>query len=258
MSATIQRFSVSQRVEHVAMMVIFTVLCLTGFPQKFFGASTSQTIVDALGGVGMTRLIHRIAGVLFSAQAAWHLVSVITAIFRRKSTLSMVPRKSDFTDALTTLRYYLGLSSQKARFPRYDYRQKFEYWGVVFGSLVMVATGFILLFPFVTSSFLPAELIPASKVMHGSEGLMAFLVILIWHIYNAHLSPDVFPFDTSIFTGKISRERMQHEHPLELEQLDAANGEKPEASPPAQTPVLTPVLATERPALPPQGPGGRA
>jgi hypothetical protein len=29
----------------------------------------------------------------------------------------------------------------------------------------------------------------------------------------------VFPFDTSIFTGKISEERMEKEHPLEYERL---------------------------------------
>jgi formate dehydrogenase subunit gamma len=48
---------------------------------------------------------------------------------------------------------------------------------------------------------------------------MAFLVVILWHIYNAHLSPDVFPFDKSIFTGKISLERMEHEHPLELARI---------------------------------------
>jgi hypothetical protein len=49
---------------------------------------------------------------------------------------------------------------------------------------------------------------------------MAFFVITIWHIFNAHLNPDVFPFDASIFTGKVSRERYLHEHPLELARLE--------------------------------------
>jgi hypothetical protein len=48
---------------------------------------------------------------------------------------------------------------------------------------------------------------------------MAFLVVITWHIYNAHLNPDVFPFDTTIFTGRSAAERMEHEHPLELDRL---------------------------------------
>ena len=44
-------------------------------------------------------------------------------------------------------------------------------------------------------------------------------MVIVWHVYNAHLNPDVFPFDTSIFTGRISRERMRHEHALEYERM---------------------------------------
>lgn len=245
MNDSIQRFSLSQRLEHVLIMVLFSLLCLTGFPQRFFSASTSQAIVSALGGVAMTRLIHRVVGVLFTLQSAWHLGSAMVAVFRKKSTLSMVPTRRDFTDAVTTLRYYLGLARAHARFGRFDYRQKFEYWGLVFGSIVMVATGLILLFPLQVAHFLPAQLIPASKVAHGNEGFMAFLVVLIWHIYNAHLNPDVFPFDTTIFTGRISRERMEKEHPLELESMEHAAAEAGASARPPE------------PGQPPE-PGGRA
>ena len=89
------------------------------------------------------------------------------------------------------------------------------------GGLLMVATGFLLYLPVFFTGFLPGELIPAAKVAHSNEGLMAFLVVITWHIYNAHLNPDVFPFDTTIFTGRISEERMRHEHPLEYERIAA-------------------------------------
>ncbi|NLE75824.1 MAG: hypothetical protein GX605_03605, partial [Chloroflexi bacterium] len=67
--------------------------------------------------------------------------------------------------------------------------------------------------------WIPGVVIPASKVAHGYEALLAFLAIITWHFYNAHLAHGVFPLDTSIFTGKISRERMVEEHPLEYQRL---------------------------------------
>ena len=158
--------------------------------------------------------------------AVWHLGATAILAVTGKVRASIVPKKQDFFDAIVTLRFYLGFGDAPAKFDRYDYRQKFEYWGLVLGGLLMVGTGFLLLSPVLATRILPGELIPAAKVAHSNEGLMAFLVVIVWHIYNAHLNPDVFPFDTSIFTGKVTRERMHHEHPLELERLEAEEKEE--------------------------------
>jgi formate dehydrogenase subunit gamma len=132
----------------------------------------------------------------------------------------MVPTKKDFEDSILQLKYYLGMTDEHPHYDRYDYKQKFEYWGLIFGNLIVIGSGLILFFPTTAARFIPGEVIPAAKMAHSNEGLMAFLVITIWHIFNAHLNPDVFPFDASIFTGKISRERMLHEHPVELARLE--------------------------------------
>ncbi|HZR09631.1 MAG TPA: cytochrome b/b6 domain-containing protein [Myxococcales bacterium] len=242
----IVRFSVRQRAEHASVMVLFTVLVITGMPQKYYDAAFSGTLVHLMGGVGATRLIHRVAGVLFALTIVAHLgVAIWQVATRRLSQLAIVPRRQDYLDALATLRWYLGLSKQKPLFDRYDYRQKFEYWGMVAGSMIMVATGIVLLFPVVIGSLLPGQLIPAAQVAHSMEGLMAFLVVIVWHIYNAHLNPDVFPFDWSIFNGKISRHRMIEEHPLELARIEGVPVEsivpKPETpASPGKQPVETP------------------
>ena len=216
MSATYERFSLRQRLEHIAMMTLFTILSVTGLPQKFFEATSSQWIMDALGGVDRARWFHRAAGIAFAVLAIVHVWGAVWEVVVNRSRLTMVPTKQDFRDAIRTLRFYLGVEPSPPRFDRFDYRQKFEYWGLIFGAIIVIATGIVLLYPVLAARWLPGEFIPASKVAHSNEGLLAFLVVIVWHIYNAHFSPDVFPFDTSIFTGRISEERMHHDHPLEL------------------------------------------
>jgi cytochrome b subunit of formate dehydrogenase len=200
-------------------MLLFVILSVTGIPQKFYDHSWAQTLMNWLGGVDIARWLHRTAGFGFGALVAVHLTRIVIGVARGRLTLTLVPNRQDFRDAIATLRYYLGAVDRPPKFDRFDYRQKFEYWGLVMGAAVVVATGLILLYPATLTRFLPGELVPAAMVAHSNEGLLAFLVVIVWHIYNAHLNPDVFPFDTSIFTGRISRERMRHEHALEYERL---------------------------------------
>jgi formate dehydrogenase gamma subunit len=222
MSSYVVRFSKKQRAEHLIVMTLFTTLAVTGFPQKFYEAHWAAVLVNAIGGLDRVRFLHRMAGLLFSVATIFHIVLITFLALARKAGMTMVPTRRDFSDAIQQIRWYLGLAEAPAKFDRYDYRQKFEYWGMLIGSLVMVVTGLILYLPLFFTRFFPGEFIPVAQVAHSNEGLMAFLVVITWHIYNAHLSPDIFPFDTCIFTGRISEERMHHEHPLELARLTGA------------------------------------
>jgi cytochrome b subunit of formate dehydrogenase len=219
MTEYVVRFNARQRVEHISVMSLFLLLSITGLPQKFYQAGWAETMIVWMGGIDRVRWVHRAAGILFTLLTFTHLTTAIGLVLTGRSKLTLVPTRQDFVDAIVTLRYYLGMSDLKATFGRFDYRQKFEYWGLVLGAVVVIATGAVLLFPLFVARFLPGEVIPAAKLAHGNEALMALLVVIVWHIYNAHLSPDVFPFDTSMFTGKVSRERMEHEHPLEWAEI---------------------------------------
>lgn len=215
----IKRFSLYRVFEHQFVMITFAILVITGLSQKFHEYGLSQWIIIKLGGVDTVRLIHRSTGLIFALITIFHIIVASVGVIFHKWQASMVINKKDFTDAIDNLKYYFGITDHPARCDRYDYKQKFEYWGVVIGGLLMMATGFVLWFPTFFVKFLPGEFIPAAKAAHTNEALLAFLVIITWHLYNAIFSPEVFPLDTSIFTGKISVKRMKHEHPLEYERI---------------------------------------
>jgi formate dehydrogenase subunit gamma len=231
MTDYVTRFSLRQRVEHASVGLFFIVLAATGLTQEFFPMHWAEWMILEMGGIDRVRWIHRTAGIGLAIVVFSHVIVSVLQVVRGRAMPTMVPTRKDFEDVIIMTRYYFRLSDEQPRFDRYDYRQKLEYWGLILGSLIMTVTGLMLYFPVLTTRFLPGEVIPAALIAHGREGLLAFLVIITWHFFNSHLSPEAFPIDTSIFTGKIRRERMEKEHPLEYERMLAVSEEEPEASP---------------------------
>jgi len=212
----IRRFGIPRIVEHWITMLTFGILVATGLAQSFFSLDISRWIILKLGGIDNIRLLHRSTGVVFVIATLSHVVIAGTGVVLKGWQPSMVINANDFMDVIHDIRYYLGIENSPALCDRYTYKQKFEYWGILTGSLLMISTGLILWFSVLVTRFLPGELIPVAKALHSNEALVIVLLIAVWHIYNSIFSPEVFPLDTSIFTGYISRERMIREHPIEL------------------------------------------
>jgi len=129
----------------------------------------------------------------------------------------MLPRLQDAWDALTAFKYNVGLSKIRPHMDRYTFEEKAEYWALLWGTVVMVATGFILWNPIAATALLPGQFIPAARAAHGGEAVLAVLSIIVWHIYGVHIRQ----FNKSMFTGRMSEKEMLHEHPAELEKIRA-------------------------------------
>jgi formate dehydrogenase gamma subunit len=222
----VRRFSTARIIEHWALIVTFTALVATGLSQKFYYLETSKWIILSLGGIDAVRLIHHCAGTAFGALMAVHIIAVTLGIWFLKWQPSMVVTKKDFLDVVHNIRYYIGLKQCPAACDRFDYKEKFAYWLVLTGGLIMTFTGLTLWFPISAVRFLPGEAIPAAKALHSNEALLIFLLIAIWHIYDSIFSPDVFPLDTSIFTGYTTREKMLRLHPVELARMEGRSLEE--------------------------------
>ena len=209
------RFTSAQRFEHWIMFASFTLLGITGVPQKFAGDRWAESMIALMGGIEQVRLLHHWSAAVMEIGSIYHVVVLAYKVYVQRVRWTMFPRFDDVIDALDVIRYNLGLTKEFPKFDRFNFGEKFEYWAFVWGAVVMGLTGFMMWNPINAARFMPGDLIPAAKAAHGGEAILAILAILIWHFYNVHFKM----FNKSMFNGEMSEHEMAEEHGLELERI---------------------------------------
>lgn len=225
--ATYKRFGAGERFEHILAIVTFTGLALTGIPQKYAGQDWAQTMIGWIGGIESIRILHRIFAVVLMAEVIYHggIVTYKLFVLGRKASMWIGIR--DLRDVLQWIAFNLGLRRDHPNMPRYNFGEKAEYLAFVWGTVVMIITGFMLWNPIATTQVLPGEAVPAALAAHSGEALLAVLAIIVWHFYNVHFKH----LNRSMFTGSITHKEMVEEHGEELAQILA--GDVPQ-DPPAE------------------------
>jgi len=228
------RLTISQRIQHGLLAICFTTLILTGLPLHFAKVSWLQSLYNALGGLAVARPIHRVAAVGLIIVWSWHVVDLLIkwgrAGFAFKA-LTMLPNKKDLQDFVGSSKYYFGLTKEEPKYDRFQFRQKLDYLAEYWGVPIMVLSGFLLWFPIYWGNRLPEEALSIAIVAHGWEATLAFLAIVLWHLYNEHFNPDTFPANRVWYRGTMTREEMEREHPLELDRILK---QQAQTNPPAQ------------------------
>lgn len=219
----IRRFSIPRVMEHWMHVLLFAALVATGLSQKYYTLEPSQWFIISMGGIDAVRMTHRYAASIFCAALALHVIVTFIGVVFVKWQPSMMVTKRDIENAVHNIKYYCGLLQSRAICGKYDYKQKFIYWLVITGALMMASTGLALWWPTRAAAIFGGQLIPAAKAVHSNHAMLILLLISVWHIYDSVFSPDVFPLDKSMFSGYISRDRMIEEHPLELARIEGAD-----------------------------------
>jgi formate dehydrogenase gamma subunit len=213
----VERFGPAERLEHIVLIISFTMLGVTGLPQRYADAQLAKDAIDLMGGIESVRIMHRFFATLLMIGAIYHGGALTYKVYVRGSKLNMLPTLKDARDVIQWVLYNLGLRKEHPQMGRYNFGEKVEYLALVWGTLVMIVTGFMMWNPIATSKILPSEVIPAARLAHSAEALLAVLSIIIWHMYNVH----VRRFNRAMFTGKMSRHAMAEEHAEELAAIDA-------------------------------------
>jgi cytochrome b subunit of formate dehydrogenase len=174
------------------------------------------------------------------ASGLWHFGYLAFTRPGRALFRDLLPRWRDVTDPIAVLKYNLGLAPAKPAFGRFCYIEKAEYWAMMWGTVLMGATGAILWFENTSIGLVTKLGFDISRTVHFYEAILATLAILVWHFYFVIFNPDIYPMNLAWLTGRMSEGEMLEEHPAHLAELKARAAASapplPEPPPPPAAP----------------------
>ena len=214
------RMDLNERIQHITMAVSFILLVITGFMLRFPDSWWVSHIRDLSEDAFIYRsILHRIAAVAMTSISLYHIFYLAFTIRGRQLLKDMLPKYQDFKDALAVAKYNLGFSKSKPKLDRFSYVEKAEYWALIWGTIVMSATGFIMWFDNTFIGMFTKLGYDVARTIHYYEAWLAFLAIVVWHFYFVIFNPDVYPISLAWIKGTITEEEMAEEHALELERI---------------------------------------
>jgi cytochrome b subunit of formate dehydrogenase len=217
------RMTLNERFQHLNLFINFTILVITGFALKYPEAFWASPITDIPLGMTFRGFLHRLCGVAIVFLGGYHILYCLFTPRGRGIVKDMILGFKDAKDLWETLKnnLFINRPAKEIKMGRFNFREKFEYLGLIWGTIVMTVTGFILWFKEEWLLFFPMWTFDVARAIHFYEAILATLTIIVWHFYSVIFNPDVYPMNWAWITGNLTEHEMELEHGLELEKIKA-------------------------------------
>jgi cytochrome b subunit of formate dehydrogenase len=133
----------------------------------------------------------------------------------------LLPRLEDLFQAVQHVGWFLGMS-KPPKFDRWGYWEKFDYWAVFWGMVIIGGTGLILYDSVFSSRFIPGWGLNVALWIHRIEAILAMAHVFIIHFFIGHLRRHNFPMDLAMFEGSVDLEKTRHEKPAWIARVEQA------------------------------------
>jgi cytochrome b subunit of formate dehydrogenase len=214
------RMTLNERLQHATLAISFILLVITGFMLRFPESWWVTHIRDlSENAFEMRSILHRVAAVVMIAVSLYHIYYVSFTARGRQLIKDLFPVYKDLTDAIGVAKFNLGFSKEKPLLDRFSYVEKAEYWALIWGTIVMTATGFIMWFDNTFIGLFTKLGWDIARTIHYYEAWLAFLSIVVWHFYFVIFNPEIYPMNLAWLKGTLTEEEMAEEHPLELQRI---------------------------------------
>jgi cytochrome b subunit of formate dehydrogenase len=245
------RMNLAERIQHFILIITFVILIVTGLPLIFYEIKFLEGIFSLQRSFYIRGILHRIAAVALILNLVWHLIYTLFTSRGWNNFKEIIPKFKDIKDAFDIFWHHVGLTrflyrrgilkkfftshpywlfEEPPKYGRYNFIEKFEYWAVGWGSVIMIISGFFMWKVELSLSLFPLWVHDIFIIVHGYEAILAFLAVIIWHMYNVHLNPEVFPMSKVWLNGKIIGKELRTLHPLEYQKILEERKKASEAS----------------------------
>jgi formate dehydrogenase gamma subunit len=221
------RMTLNERIQHGLLAISFILLVITGFMLRFPEAWWVEYIRNlSESAFDYRSLMHRYAAVVMVGVSLYHIYYVSFTSRGRQLIKDLFPVYQDLKEAIGVAKYNMGISKVKPKLGRFSYIEKAEYWALIWGTIIMSITGFIMWFDNTFMNLLTKYGWDIARTIHYYEAWLAFLAIVVWHFYFVIFNPDVYPLNRAFWKGTLTEEEMEHEHPRELEEIKRKQAER--------------------------------
>ncbi len=222
----IRRFNGVQRLFHFGLIILFMLLSVSGFAWMYIETEWGKGLAALFGGYQNAIEVHRIAGLVMLAGFAGQIVYLIVKIDWKgfpgslfgPDTLVFTPK--DFMDFFRHVGWIFGLSKNTPYFERWSWWEKFDYWAVWWGLVIVGVTGLMLYNPILSAEYMPGWMFNVALWVHRIEAVLAMGHIFTVHFFIEHFRASVFPFSATMFDGGMTVEHIKHEHPAWYDRLE--------------------------------------
>jgi len=221
----ISRFTPAQRLFHLLLMLSFITQASTGLSRIYIETRWGRFLASLFGGYDWALTIHKWVGIFMLLLFGIHVIYMLTKIDWRQFPRSLfgpdslLPRWADVGQALQHLGWLLGMKKQP-QFDRWGYWEKFDYWAVVWGMVIIGGTGLILYNGTFSSRYLPGWGLNVALWLHRIEAILAMAHVFIIHFFIGHIRRHNFPMDLAMFEGSVNLGVARQERPAWIERLE--------------------------------------
>lgn len=215
----IPRFTRNELIQHYILFSSFIVLAITGFqlkyPDSFWGKGLYYIGLDETA----RQWTHRISALVMIALSFYHLFYLLFTKRGRSVLKDFLPGISDVRQLFNNVLYYLRIRKKHPEFDNYSYIEKMEYWALIWGTVIMGITGFVLWFPTIVGQWAPLWFIKVSEIVHYYEAILATLAIIVWHWFFVIFHPSEYPLSLTCYDGKMTVSHYKKEHYLKYKKI---------------------------------------